>query len=178
MTIAEQLALVFEHQRVCDLPASTTSVCADAYEQANKQTRHTGVQQEALLLTQGLSVMQRLVWRRPGEAANPQRVEEPTRAARSVYARQRSVTPDRHATQAVQTVLGTEERADVQLPAVGWLRGGYSHRMSPRASQKPKVPPSSAKRENLPASRRTHKPSPIACSAAAICLRSAACPAP
>ena len=90
----------------------------------------------------------------------------------------RHIPTNQHTAHSLDSVLGMEERVVLQLLMVGRQRGGYSHRMSPRASQMPKVPPSSAKRENLPASRRTHKPSPIACSTAAIFLRSAACPAP
>ena len=52
--------------------------------------------------------------------------------------------------QLVQTVLVTAERVDLQLPAVGRQRGGYSHQMSPGGSQTGKIPPSSAKEGEPP----------------------------
>ena len=69
---------------------------------------------------------------------------------RPVHAPQRPVTPNQHATQLVQTVLVTAERVDLQLPAVGRQRGGYSHQMSPGGSQTGKIPPSSAKEGEPP----------------------------
>eukprot|EP01044_Picomonas_judraskeda_P004790 COSAG03_NODE_429_length_7977_cov_3.949606_13_plen_136_part_00 len=79
---------------------------------------------------------------------------------RPVHAPQRPVTPNQHATQLVQTVLVTAERVDLQLPAVGRQRGGYSHQMSPGGSQTGKIPPSSAKKGEPPCFEEHSQASP------------------